>query len=61
MAVNLAEILKLDVFESANVICGNLGLDKPVKRISVFDCAFHEEIVSDGLLIEGDPSLFPTN
>ena len=54
MALILSEIIKDEIFEGADLLCGQSGLSNPVKRVSVFDCPYHEDLVSAGMIMEGD-------
>ncbi|MGF6376992.1 hypothetical protein M2140_002071 [Clostridiales Family XIII bacterium PM5-7] len=54
MYVQLEEILKNEMFSHVEIVAGEKGLDRKVKRISVFDCPCDENLIERNILIEGD-------
>lgn len=54
MYISLSEILKNTIFKSACVLAGAQGLNRKVKRISVFDCPCNKDIINRNTLISGD-------
>ncbi len=54
MFVSLEEILKNAMFDDAEVLAGSRGLNKKIKRISVFDCPCNKNLVDRDIIAEGD-------
>ena len=54
MSISFVEILEDDIFAGAEVIAGEGGLRRDIRRVSVFDCPYHEDMMEEGVLQEGD-------
>lgn len=55
MYVSLSKILKHGIFSSnIEILAGKDGLERKVKRISVFDCPCNQAILKKNILVEGD-------
>ena len=54
MFVSLKEILKNAMFDESKVLAGSRGLNKKIKRISVFDCPCNKNLVDRDIIAEGD-------
>ncbi|WP_324822139.1 PucR family transcriptional regulator [Sinanaerobacter sp. ZZT-01] len=54
MNITLSEIIKNDLFKDIEILAGESGLFRKVKRISVFDCPYKEDILDDKIVDEGD-------
>ncbi|PHV69987.1 hypothetical protein CS063_12630 [Sporanaerobium hydrogeniformans] len=54
MNISLESILKHPIFESARCLAGSQGMNRHLKRVSVFDCPFSKEESYDSLIEEGD-------
>ncbi|MDY3618305.1 PucR family transcriptional regulator [Agathobaculum sp.] len=54
MNVSLANILKNPLFENARVLAGREGCYRTVKRVSVFDSPFGEDVIGGGIIMPGD-------
>ena len=53
MSISFVEILEDDIFAGAEVIAGEGGLRRDIRRVSVFDCPYHEDMMEEGVLQEG--------
>lgn len=42
------------IFENAKILSGREGLDRIVKRASVFDAPFQEDVLEKDVLVPGD-------
>ena len=54
MNVSMKVILKNTLFENARILAGKAGLERKVKRISVFDCPCSEALIQRNIINEGD-------
>ena len=54
MLVSMEEILKNPMFSQARVMAGENGLNRKIKRVSVFDCAVSDTLLERRILSEGD-------
>lgn len=54
MFVTLREILKNELFERAEILAGEGGLDRDARRISVFDCPCRDDLIERNILQKGD-------
>lgn len=54
MYISLNQILKNSIFKSVTILAGEAGLNRKVKRISVFDCPCNKDILNRNTLINGD-------
>ncbi|MDD4376698.1 MAG: PucR family transcriptional regulator [Eubacteriales bacterium] len=54
MYISLKEILKNNLFNNVEILAGEEGLFRKVKRVSVFDCPFRDNILDDKIVEEGD-------
>ncbi|MBR4862142.1 MAG: PucR family transcriptional regulator [Firmicutes bacterium] len=54
MFVSTGEILKNSIFLNSEILAGKNGLNRKVRRISVFDCPYREKLMESGILAEGD-------
>ncbi len=54
MSVTFMEILEDEIFDEAVVMTGDGGLCRDIRRVSVFDCPYHEDMMEEGVIEEGD-------
>lgn len=54
MFISLKEILKNELFKDIEILAGEKGTTKVVKRISVFDCPCDQQMLQGDILKEGD-------
>lgn len=54
MYIGLDKILGNKIFDNSQVLAGKNGVNKYVKRISVFDCLCDDQLIDEGILQEGD-------
>ncbi len=54
MSISFLDILEDDIFEGAEVLAGDGGLKHDIRRVSVFDCPYHEDMMEEGVVQEGD-------
>ncbi|MGN0718640.1 MAG: PucR family transcriptional regulator [Anaerovoracaceae bacterium] len=54
MFVSVREVLKNPLFEHARILAGENGLNRKIRRISVFDCPYRPSLMESGILSEGD-------
>lgn len=54
MDLCIKELLKDDIFKGAEILAGAGGLSRRCQRVSVFDCPYHENLLSKGIIRTGD-------
>ncbi len=54
MSISFMDILEDEIFEDAEVLAGDGGLRRDICRVSVFDCPYHEDMMEEGVVQEGD-------
>ncbi len=54
MSISFFEILEDEIFDGAEVVAGHDGLRRDIRRVSVFDCPYHEDMMAEGVIQEGD-------
>lgn len=54
MGVRLSEILENNIFDGSTILAGKAGIYRQVRRVSVFDCPCHADILSSGIMEPGD-------
>lgn len=54
MSISFIEILEDEIFAGAEVLAGEGGLRRDIRRVSVFDCPYHEDMMEEGVVQEGD-------
>ena len=54
MNISLLQIINTPLFENVKILSGREGLDRIVKRASVFDAPFQEDVLEKDILAPGD-------
>lgn len=54
MDVVVKSLLEDPIFADAEILAGKNGISRLCRRISVFDCPYHKEILEEGVIKEGD-------
>lgn len=54
MSISFFEILEDEIFDGAEILAGRGGLQHDIRRVSVFDCPYHEDMMAEGVIQEGD-------
>lgn len=50
MSISFFEILEDEIFDGAEVVAGHDGLQRDIRRVSVFDCPYHEDMMAEGVI-----------
>ena len=59
MNISLLQVLNAPLFKNIKILSGKTGLDRIVKRASVFDAPFKEDVLEKDILAPGDFLLHP--
>ena len=54
MNISLLQVLNAPLFENVKILSGRAGLGRIVKRASVFDAPFKEDVLEKDILAPGD-------
>ena len=54
MNVSLEQIFNAPLFKNGVVLAGREGMYRTVKRVSVFDAPFQEDVLEKGIIAPGD-------
>lgn len=54
MGITFMEVLEDEIFRDAEIRAGKEGLRRQIGRVSVFDCPYHEDMMEEGVIEEGD-------
>ena len=54
MNISLLQVLNAPLFKNIKILSGKTGLDRIVKRASVFDAPFKEDVLEKDILAPGD-------
>lgn len=54
MDISLRELFRDSMFDEAEVLAGKNGLSRRCRRVSVFDCPYHETLLAQGIIKTGD-------
>lgn len=54
MDIALRELFRDNVLKGAKILAGKGGLSRRCRRVSVFDCPYHESLLAQGIIKPGD-------